>query len=63
MSKKDYYLKKAQEEERRKKDAGRNEYRPWMMNSERMPFGCWIWVLVLVAPIIYGIFKLFNVLH
>lgn len=59
MSKRDYWrdwLNRARAEEEKKREAMRQikPYDPSTMNCERMPFGCWI----LVALVIWGAFAL-----
>lgn len=64
MSKKDYLLKKAAEEEtRRRREKKDTAYRPWTMDTERMPLGCWLWVLGAAAAVVYAVMKLMNVVH
>lgn len=58
MAKKDYYLKQAEEEFRQRQETVERKYNPSSMNMERMPLGCWMWVLLLVGLAVYGLSKL-----
>ena len=62
MSKKDELLRKIEELQRQEKEARRQkpeqEYKPRGMRADRMPLGCWLWVLAATGAVIYGIAKL-----
>lgn len=51
-------LREIAEWERQRKEAEARDkpYRKGGMNSERMPFGCWIWVAI-TAAIVFWLFK------
>lgn len=66
MSRKEELLRKAEEmrraEERIRKDRkAERPYSSFGMNMERMPFGCWLWIIGLGTLVIYLLSK--SVLH
>lgn len=66
MSRKEEILRKAEEmrraEERIRKGLKADQpYSIFGMNSERMPLGCWLWIIGVGALVIYLLSK--SVLH
>lgn len=66
MSRKEEILRKAEEmrraEERIRKDRRAEQpYSSFGMNSERMPLGCWLWIIGLGALVFFLLSK--SVLH
>lgn len=66
MSRREEILRKAEElrraeEKLRKGRKADTPYTGFGMDSERMPLGCWLWVIGIVAAVIFFLSK--GVLH
>lgn len=66
MSRREEILRKAEQlrREEAKRMKGRKPEQPYSsfgMDSERMPLGCWLWVIGIVAAVIFFLSK--GVLH
>lgn len=64
MSHKDYIFKKIEELERERQQRKELEKKdrpltPYEMNCERMPLGCWFWIIGIPLVILYFLGKLF----